>query len=120
MLLRESSTPGGDIDLYAAVNSSIENGVPHGAALNAFAEGVLGTDDVKLNSARNTLREALGPQALVDSAAVVASFMQMDRIADATGIPLDNTVAQATQNFRGKLGLNTFGSARNTFGGTLA
>lgn len=117
MLLRESS-PTSNIDMYAAVNNSTENGVPHGASLNAFAEAVLGADDVKLNTARNSLREALGPRALVDSAAVVASFMQMDRIADATGIPLDNTVAQATKNLRGELGLNDLGSARNTFGET--
>jgi hypothetical protein len=113
MLLRESS-PTSDIDLHAAVNDSTENGVPHGASLNAFAEAVLGTDDVKLNTARNTLLETLGPQALVDSAAVVASFMQMDRIADATGIPLDNKVRAVTDGFRAELGLNDFGSAQNT------
>ncbi len=55
------------------------------------------------------------------AAAVVAGFMQMDRIADATGIPLDDFVADATSDFREDFDLNNFGSARNTLGerGTL-
>ncbi len=113
MLLRGSS-PTSDIDLYAAVNASTENGVPQGALLNAFAEAVLGRDDAELDAARNAVVEALGPAALVDAAAVIATFMQMDRIADATGIPLDDFLANATSDFREDLGLHAFGSARNT------
>ena len=115
MQLRGSSSTS-DIDLYAAVNASTENGVPHGALLSAFAEAVLGTDDAQLDSARNAVVEALGPAALVDAAAVIAAFMQMDRIADATGIPLDDFVVDATNDFREDLGLHTLGSARNTLG----
>jgi len=37
------------------------------------------------------LTEALGTDALVDAAAVVANFNAIDRIADATGIPIDGT-----------------------------
>ncbi len=120
MQLRGSS-PTSEIDLYAAVNASTENGVPHGALLNTFAEAVLGTNDAQLDAARNAVVEALGPAALVDAAAIVATFMQMDRIADATGIPLDDFAVDATSGFREDLGLNNFGSARNTLGerGTL-
>ena len=113
MLLRGSS-PTGEIDLQAAVNASTENGVPHGALLNAFTEAVLGTDDAQLDTARNAIVTALGPAALVDAAAVIAAFMQMDRIADATGVPLDDFVVDATNDFREDLGLHKFGSARNT------
>jgi hypothetical protein len=40
--------------------------------------------------------------------------MQMVRIADGAGVPLDEFVMEATNDFRGDLGLNAFGSARNT------
>ncbi len=115
MLLRGSS-PTGEIDLQAAVNASTDNGVPHGALLNTFAEAVLGTDETQLDSARNALVDALGPAALVDAAAVIAAFMQMDRMADATGVPLDDFVVEATNDFREDIGLHAFGSARNTVG----
>ena len=113
MLLRGSS-PTGEIDLQAAVNASTDNGVPHGALLNAFTEAVLGADGAQLDSARNALVTALGPAALVDAAAVIAAFMQMDRIADGAGVPLDEFVMEATNDFREDLGLHAFGSAQNT------
>ena len=115
MLLRGSS-PTGEIDLQAAVNASTDNGVPHGALLNTFAEAVLGTDETQLDTIRNALVDALGPAALVDAAAVIAGFMQMDRMADATGVPLDDFVVDATNDFREDIGLHAFASAQNTPG----
>ena len=115
MLLRGSS-PTSEIDLHAAVHANTENGVPHGALLNTFVEAVLGTDETQLDTARNAVVAALGPAALVDAAAIVATFMQMDRIADATGIPLDDFVVDATNDFREDLGLHNFASAQNTLG----
>jgi hypothetical protein len=119
MLLRGSSQAG-EIDLTAAVNSHADSGIPNGTTLNTFAEAVLGSDDAALASARNTLCAELGPAGLVDSAAIVATFMQMDRIADATGIPLDTQVRDLTDGFRAELGLNDYGSAQNTPGVTAA
>ncbi len=115
MQLRGSS-PTSEIDLHAAVNANTENGVPHGALLNTFAEAVLGTDDVQLDTVRNAIVTELGPAALVDAAAVIGGFMQMDRIADAAGVPLDDFVVEATNDVREDLGLHAFASARNTLG----
>ena len=115
MALRGSS-PTSDIDLHAAVNANTENGVLHGALLNTFAEAVLGTDETQLDTIRNAIVTELGPAALVDAAAVIAGFMQMDRIADAAGIPLDDFVVGATNDVREDLGLHNYGSARNTLG----
>ena len=119
MMLRGSS-PTEEIDLQAAVDGNTESGVPQGALLNTFAEAVLGTDDAQLDSTRNALVDVLGPAALVDAAAVIATFMQMDRIADATGVPLDKFAVEATNDFREDIGLHAFGSARNTLGETAA
>ena len=80
----------------------------------AFSEAVLGDDDVALESARKRVLDDLGPEALSDSAAVVATFQQMDRVADGTGIPLDAGVVELTQDFRADIGLNDFSSAQYT------
>ena len=96
----------------------MESGVPHGATLLAFADAVLGSDDAALAAARRQVVEELGPDGLVDAAAVVATFMQMDRIADGTGIPLDATFIETTKEMRAGLGFNSFASAQNTLSGT--
>ena len=66
-----------------------DGGVPHGALLIDFTEAVLTRDHPRLDTARQALLEAMGPEAVVDTACIVATFEGNDRIADATGIPLD-------------------------------
>ena len=51
---------------------------------------------------------------MVDSAAVIANFQRMVRIADGTGIPLDEPVLMLTQDIREDLGINGYGSADNS------
>jgi len=48
---------------------------------------------------------ALGAAALVDAAAIVASFNAVVKIADGTGIPLEEAKAAATADLRAALGL---------------
>jgi hypothetical protein len=85
-----------------------DGGVTHGRALVGFAEAVLGDDDAALAVARDRLRGALGPEGLVDAAAVVGLFNAIDRVADATGIPLEPAKAAATSDFRAALGIDGF------------
>lgn len=65
-------------------------GIAHGDLLIAYAEAVVGDDDAELDKARADVFDAMGPEALVDAAATVASFNSVVRIASATGIPLDD------------------------------
>lgn len=51
---------------------------------------------------------------MVDAAGVIANFQRMVRIADGTGIPLDEPVAMLTTDIREELGLNHYGSADRT------
>src|SRR5262249_42163424 len=90
-LLRASSQHKGEgYDLGAVVGAATGDcGIPRGDLLVDFAEAVLGGDEASLARARMRLTEALGTDALVDAAAVVANFNAIDRIADATGIPID-------------------------------
>lgn len=71
-------------------------------------------DEAALADARDRLREALGPGGLVDAAAVASNFERMNRIADATGIPLDAPVAALSSDLRETLGLDRFASAAHT------
>ena len=56
----------------------------------------------------------LGHAAAVDAGAVIANFQRMVRIADSTGIPLDEPVVMMTQNIRDELGINGYHAAANT------
>ena len=76
-------------------------GVPHGALLIRFAEAVVQGADAA--AARHAVLAAIGAAALVDAAAVVALFNAIDRVADATGIPLEPEKAAATADFRAAL-----------------
>lgn len=49
--------------------------------------------------------EALGPRAMVDAAGVTSNFERMVRIADATGIELDDRLAQGSARVRAALEL---------------
>jgi hypothetical protein len=82
--------------------------VPHAAALIEFGEAMLGNDKNRQAAARQGVYRALGPEGLVDAAEIVASFNAVVKIADATGIPLEDYKEAATQDLRAALGLERF------------
>lgn len=88
-----------------------DTGVPYGDLLIEFAEAVIDTDEDRLEAARNAVADTLGSEALVDSAGVVGLFNAIDRIADATGAPLEDWKAAETAEIRDALGIDAFGSA---------
>lgn len=109
MLLSLSSQLNGDeVNLHAITQGQeVDSGVPASNELVSFAENVLRGQGEELNQARNELIAILGPQAMVDAAAVVANFSRMVRIADGTGIPLDDRMAEYSSDMRADLGLNS-------------
>lgn len=88
--------------------------MPHGAELTEFAEALVMGDAEALARARVRLAAALGSDGLVDAAAVASNFERMNRIADATGIPLDAPVAALSADIRDTLALDHFGSAASS------
>lgn len=87
-----------------------DGGIPNGRLLVRFAEAVLGDEEPELDSVRTELRGALGDAALVDAAAVAALFNAIDRVADSTGIPMEDQKIEITADFREILGINAFES----------
>ncbi len=57
--------------------------------------------------------EAVGAAGFGEAACTVALFSGLVRIADATGIPLDDSIANPSASFREELGINRLGAARN-------
>jgi hypothetical protein len=112
-LLRESSTAKGEAyDLSVLIGAKGDGNIPHGALLVSFAEAVLGNDDQRLAIVRAGILAEMGGAALVDAAAIVATFNAIDRVADATGIPIEDGKAASTADFRAELGINAFAEQR--------
>jgi len=113
-----SKASGATVDL-AAVNGPTgeDGGVAHGAALVAFTDAVMGGDEALLRRERGALRAVLDDAAFVDTCATIAAFNVVDRVADATGIPLDDNLAVMSAEVREELDLARFASSANTPGG---
>jgi hypothetical protein len=80
----------------------------------AFTEAVMGGDEDTLRREREALRAVLSPESFVDAAAVIGAFNVVDRIANATGIPLDAMMEEMSRDIRGGLDLARFASSANT------
>ncbi len=89
-------------------------GVAHGARLVAFTEAVMADDRERMACERRALVDLLGDEAFVDVVATIAAFNVVDRVADATGIPLDPMMRAMSADVRQELGLSRFASAANT------
>ena len=97
------------VDLKAIVDDGAgDGGIPHGSLLTAFAEAVLGKDETRLIDGRQRVRDTLGDAAFVDAAAVIANYSALDRVADATGIPLEPAKETGTADLRAELGIDAF------------
>lgn len=112
-MLRESSKATGEnYDLTILTDGSGDGNIRHGRLLVEFADAVLGSDDAHLSDIRSEIRTKMGDAALVDAAAIAATFNAIDRVADSTGIQIEEAKAEATADFRAALGINAFAEKR--------
>jgi len=86
-------------------------GIPEGALLIDFAEAILGGDEGRLARARAAIVAAMGAAALVDAAGIAGLFNAIDRVADATGTPLEAKAAD-TASLRDAIGIEEFDAVR--------
>lgn len=107
-MLRESALAYGyDIDLGAIVDRGLPLGIPGGDVLLRFVDSVTGTSSLALTDAHQSVVRELGPEALVDAAAVFGNFSMMNRIAEGTGIPLTRQMAAREVDLIETLGLSS-------------
>lgn len=114
MLLRESGKKEhGGVDLKAINGQGELEALPHGALLVRFAEAAH-ESDAEVSDIAAELRSTVGDAGYVEAAGTVAIFNGLVRTADATGIPLDQGTFSVTVSERSTLGVDSYGSARNT------
>jgi hypothetical protein len=102
------------LDLEAALDRDHvgDVGIPAGAELLAFTNAVeLGGD---IDAARAALVAEIGAEATFDAAATIAIFNGLVRVADGTGIRLDEGAFTASVDERELLGINRFAGAANS------
>lgn len=114
MELRASARISRDnVDLEGIVGGeAVPTGIPGGGSLLGFAETSLGDDAEAIGDARQRVCGELGERSMVDAAGIIANFQRMVRIADGTGIPLDNRWVAATADLRDQLGINDYPTVR--------
>ncbi len=78
----------------------------HGALLARFVEHVIGGEVPQLQAVRREVRQVLGDAAFVDACATIASFNAVVKIADGTGIPIEDWKAERTRDLREELGID--------------
>ena len=88
-------------------------GIPAGPELLAFTNAVeLGRSDI--NETRRALAAVIGDQGAIEAAAIIAIFNGLVRVADGTGIQLDDGVFNASVTERDSLHINDFAGAVNS------
>ncbi len=110
MLRASIEHTGADYNLDGVIGDG-DGGIPDGGLLIEFAEAAIAGDEARLSMARERLLKTLGPEALVDAAGIVATFNAIDRVADATGTPIDDERIEVTAEMRTQLGIDRFPSA---------
>jgi hypothetical protein len=118
MALRASAdVVGVTVDPSAVTNPSraSASGIAYAEELSAFADAlVAANDESEMAAARRSVERKLGPDRLVDVAAVASNFQRMARVADSTGIPIDAPMNVLSSDMRAELGIDAFGSSANT------
>ena len=84
------------------------SGLPNDIILNAFVESIFDRDISKINSARSAIVKEMGEQAMIDAAATIAAFNAYPRMADSTGIPLEDAKKKLTAEMCEELGMEKF------------
>lgn len=114
-LLRASGEANGlTIDLEATLDREHvgDVGVPASAALLAFTNAVeLGGD---VEGTRAALIDEIGAEAAIEAGATIAVFNGLVRIADGTGIRLDDGVFAVSADARELFGINRYAGAANS------
>ncbi|OED44172.1 hypothetical protein AB833_02095 [Chromatiales bacterium (ex Bugula neritina AB1)] len=94
---------GETVDLKAMIAGKSEvEGISNSAQLLRFVDAVL-VNPQDLPLARSELRSVLSDAAFVDTCATVASFNAVVKVADGTGIPLEDFKAEKTAQMRAEL-----------------
>ena len=86
-------TVGSEIDIKAVNDAHVDSGVALGVELLAFTDAVMQGGAAAIANTRAAVHAEIGDAGVVDASAVIMMFNVVDRVADATGIPIDEEIA---------------------------
>ncbi len=92
----------------SVTDPSVDPLLEGGRELVAFVDAAHSDDEGALAAALTALRERLGDEATVDAAAVLGNFNQMNRLADATGMPVGPGSMRRSEELRAATGIARF------------
>lgn len=95
------------LDPRAITDRSVDPLIPFGNLLLDFVDSVLGEGGPR-QAERHAVESELGSTGLVDAAGVIANFEMMNRIADATGMPVGKGTRKRTADWRKLLDIDRF------------
>ena len=115
MLLRASGEKEQtDYNVNSVTSDSLDSGVPHDDILRALTEASTRGDWLGLALIRPRAERIMGLQQTLDALVVAAAFNGITRVADATGIPLDENTDQTTTQLREATGIQRFAYAEKS------
>ncbi|MEE8375639.1 MAG: hypothetical protein V3S26_04905 [Acidimicrobiia bacterium] len=94
-----------DIRIEGIADPAIDVGVPGGMALVGLVDDMVKGDITARQQARDAILNELGPESLVDAAAVFGNFEMMNRVAEGTGITVAPQVLEREAEMMKTLGL---------------
>ncbi len=112
MLLRASGQQDErDYDLNTVTRGEGDSGVPHSDLLRSLTEQTIRAEWSLLADTRARAGTIMGEQQMVDALTVAAAFNGITRVADATGIPLDDNTQAVTVAMRASMGIDEYAYA---------
>ena len=96
------------LDPRGITDRSVDPLIPKGGILLDFVDAVLSGEEPARQTSRAAVLDELGPTGLVDASGVIANFEMMNRIADATGIPVGQGTLKRTVEWRELVGIDQF------------
>jgi hypothetical protein len=105
-----------DVDVAAVLDRTFvgDCGVPHSEPLLRFVDAVIRGDGHGAALARSAVGDVLGDVGVSEAAATIAAFCGLVRVADATGIPLDDGLLADSADLRVASGIDRFAGAANS------
>ena len=112
MLLRESGEQQKlNLALDSITTGAVNLGVENETILLKIAEAVYKSNPQEMARCRDEAIAIIGARATVDAIGVAAAFNGITKIANATGLPLDESTASTTQALRTDTGIDRFSEA---------
>lgn len=109
MLLRASGQQeNADYNLNSVTSDTMHSGVVDEEHLRKLTEAAVSSDWLSLPNITANAEKAMGLQKTVDALVVAAAFNGITRVADATGIPLDQNTRDTTVDMREATGIQSF------------